>query len=133
MTQVIANNGVAALESEPTQFFQHPDGSDVGIAFQKLSDVVLEWIEQTLAWLPLLGRRARSGGLMLGDDLGDRLTVDSELLRNAALRGSAVEHPNDLVACRFVHRCHTPSPCRRYAPQRKRHRATVFRNGVEGC
>jgi len=36
--------GVAALESEPMQFFQHPDGSDLWIAFQKLSEVVLEWI-----------------------------------------------------------------------------------------
>ena len=113
LAQMIADNGVGAFKSKPAQFFSHPNGGDLGIAFQKLNDIVLEGIQQTLPWFALLGRRTGPVLFMLGDDLGDCLTVDTERLRDPAMRGSTVEHANDFVACRFVHRFHTPSPCRR--------------------
>src|SRR5439155_18823986 len=113
LAQAIADNRIGAGESEPAQFFQQADGGDIGIALQKLNDVVVERIQETLRWLSLFGGRPAASLFMLGDDLGDGLTVHRECLRNASMRGSAVEHPDDVVASRFVHRVHTPWPCRR--------------------
>src|SRR6266702_6511559 len=31
--QMVSDNGVSAFKSEPAQFFQHPDGGEIGIAF----------------------------------------------------------------------------------------------------
>lgn len=44
VAEVILDNRIGALESEPTEFFPHADGGDLGITFQKLKDVVLEWV-----------------------------------------------------------------------------------------
>jgi hypothetical protein len=44
LAEVVLDNRIGALEPEPTQFFHHAHGGDLGIAFQKLQDVVLEWI-----------------------------------------------------------------------------------------
>src|SRR5207302_9487343 len=42
LAQLVADDRVGAGESEPTELFQHPDRGDLGIAFQKLNDVVPE-------------------------------------------------------------------------------------------
>ena len=48
LAQAVADNRVGAGESEPAQFFQHPDGGDLRIAFEKLNNLVLERIQETL-------------------------------------------------------------------------------------
>src|SRR2546427_2977081 len=57
LAQMIADNGVGAFKSKPAQFFSHPTGGDLGIAFQKLNDIFLERLQQPLPRFVLLGTR----------------------------------------------------------------------------
>src|SRR2546425_11173067 len=55
LAQMIADNGVGAFKSKPAQFFSHPNGGDLGIAFQKLNDIVLEGSNRLFRGLRSLG------------------------------------------------------------------------------
>src|SRR3989442_12714957 len=59
LAQMIADNGVGAFKSKPAQFFSHPNGGELGIAFQQLNAIVPERIQETLPSLGLAGRRTR--------------------------------------------------------------------------
>src|ERR1700736_2052685 len=80
-----------------------PDGRQVGIETQKMSDLVLERIEQARTARYLLRTLASPCALMTGKDTAYTLTVDPQCPGDTAARCSTIPKTDHLVACRFIH------------------------------
>ncbi len=122
-SEVIPHRGVGALESAPAEFLMKPDGRNIWIARQQRCDLILKRIEHAFRLAFAARQRAGSGLLVFTDNPVDAFTADTERLGDPAAGCFPVLHPDDLVAYRFFHCLHTPSPCRRSKRPLKRHRA----------
>ena len=107
-TQVVAHNRVTALEAKPAQFLMQADRCQIRVAFQQLHDLIGKGIEQTRPGRTLPFHNTGPVLFVIGQHTGQTPAGDSQLQRDAALRGPAVVQTDDLIAYGFSHRL--PSP-----------------------